>query len=185
MFTEGFSILRLELLIMSWILFHRSVLLWCWENNWKFSLCVLFFFGVEHAVTELAAVPCSSMVMPVQWKRHHRSLHFLGVGFSVVNLRSVILWCWRLCVEFYNGSVFFFGIGDQAPEITAVPCTSRVLASSAINSTPSVYSSATSWQGWKMKICATRKAAVRWKNTLLKSSYWLCSPMVVSLLQYD
>ena len=118
-------------------------------------------------------------------KNHSRSLHFWAVCFSEVNLCSVILWRWDFYGEFCNGAFFFFGIENPAPEITAVPCTSLVLASSATNSAKSAYSSATSWQGWKMKIWATRTAAVKWKNTLLKSSYWLCSPMVVSLPQYE
>ena len=168
MFGKAFGIWRLALLIKIWILFHHLVLLWCWENSWKFSHYFLFFFGVASSVNSASSLPA-----------------LLGCRFSEVNWCSVILWRWDFCGEFCDGAFFFFGIENPVPEITTVPCTSLVLGCSAIDSTRSVYSPATSWQGWKMKIWATRKAAVKWKNTLLKSSYWLCSPMVVSLLQYN
>ena len=152
-----------------WLSFSPSLfLLWCWAFSGK-----------------ITAVPCSSLVLPVQWNRHHRPLHFLGVGFLRWIYVQLFFGVEVVCGEFCSGAFFFYGIENPAPEITAVPCTSLVLGCSAIDSTRSVYSPATSWQGWKMKIWATRKAAVKWKNTLLKSSYWLCSPMVVSQSQNE
>ena len=147
MSTEGVNILQLALLTLRWILFHRFVLLWRREYcgyifHWPF-----FFSGVERSTAEFTAVPRSSLVWPGQWKQHHRSLYFWVVCFSEVNLCSVILWRWGFCDEFYSSAFFFFGIENPAPEITAVPCTSLVLAGSATNSTKSAYSPATSWQG--------------------------------------
>lgn len=60
---------------------------------WRYFYRAFFFFGVEHSVADITAVPCSSLVLPAQRKQHYRSLHFLGVGLSVVNLRSAILGC--------------------------------------------------------------------------------------------
>ena len=152
-----------------WLSFSPSLfLLWCWAFSGKNHCRSQLFFGVASPAKSETSLPA------LLWCR-----------FFVVNLCSVILWCRMLVVEFGNRTFFFFGVDSSVPEITAIPCTSLVLASSATNSTKSAYSSATSWQGWKMKIWATRKVAVKWKNTLLKSSYWLCSPMVVSLPQYE
>ena len=151
-----------------WLNFSPSLfLLWCWAFSGKNHCRSLLFFGVASPAKSATSLPA------LLWCR-----------FFVVNLCSVILWCRMLVVEFGNRAFFFFGVDSSVPEITAIPCTSLVLASSATNSTKSAYSSATSWQGWKMKIWATRTAAVKWKNTLLKSSYWLCYPMVVSPPQY-
>ena len=164
MSAEVFSILRLALLALKWIAVWLFFLLWRREYCGNIFHRAFFFFGVEHSVAEITAVPCSSLVLPAQRKQHYRSLHFLGVGLSVVNLRSAILWHWEFCFEFGCGDLFFFGVESSAPEITAAPCTSLVLASSVANSAKMVCSSTTNLQGWNVNQIVTQKAVVKWKK---------------------
>ena len=139
MFAEGFSILRLALLALKWIIFHRFVLLWHREHCGYIFHRAFFFSGVEHLVAKITAVPCSSLVWPTRWNRHYRPLHFWAVCFSEVNLCSVILWRWDFCGEFCDGAFFSFGIENPVPEITVAPCTSLALGISKVNSTMPVY----------------------------------------------
>ena len=125
---------------MLWLNFSPSLfLLWCWAFSGKNHCRSLLFLGVASTVKSSPSL-----------------LALLGCRFSEVNLCSVILWRWDFCGEFCNGAFFFFGIENPAPEITAAPCTSLVLDCSAINSTQSVYSSATSLQGekWMLELRA-------------------------------
>ncbi len=154
--------LRFKPVVVSWLLRFSAFygwLSWHW-NEWYFI--ALFFFGVENIVVTFSPSLFLLWCWAFSGRIHRRSLlsfdvassmkttsslpALLGYLFSEVNLCSVILWRWGFCDEFYSSAFFFFGIENPAPEITAVPCTSLVLASSATNSTKSAYSSATSWQ---------------------------------------
>ena len=146
----------------------RFVLLWRRAFSAKNHCCSLLFFGVASSVKTALALPA-----------------LLGCRVFHDDLCSVILWCRTLVYWIMQQCIFLLWHWKSSARNHHRSCTSLVLASSATNSTKSAYSSATCWQGWEMKIWATRTAAVKWKITLLKSSYWLCSPMVVSLPQYE
>ena len=90
----------------------RLFLLWCWAFSGKNHCRSLLFLGVASTVKSSPSL-----------------LALLGCRFSEVNLCSVILWRWDFCGEFRSCAFFFFGIENPVSEITAVSCTSLVLAS--------------------------------------------------------
>ena len=136
MTVEGFSILRLALLTLKWIIFHRFVLLWrreylvkfspslfllwCWAFRGKNHCRSLLFFGVYSSVKS-ALSPPALLGNLFFWGElmfsYPLALRFLWW----ISLRCIfLLWHWKSSARNHRRSLHFAGVSQLCNQFNTV-----------------------------------------------------------------